>query len=77
MSTDTINSERLIGRLRELSSIGRREDSGVNRQAFTPEDGEARRLVVVWAEDAGLQSSIDAIGNLFIRFTPEGRVRAN
>jgi len=67
-----IDGERLISRLRTLARIGARADGGVNRQALTPEDAAARKLVVGWAREAGLAAETDAIGNLYLRHTPAG-----
>lgn len=65
-----IDGERLITRLRTLARIGARADGGVNRQALTPEDAAARKLVVGWAQEAGLAAETDPIGNLYLRHTP-------
>lgn len=67
-----VDGERLIARLRALARIGARADGGVNRQALTPEDAEARKLVVGWAQEAGLDAETDPIGNLYLRHTPAG-----
>lgn len=67
-----IDGERLISRLRTLARIGARADGGVNRQALTPEDAAARKLVVGWAQEAGLAAETDPIGNLYLRHTPAG-----
>jgi len=72
MTDCIINANRLIGRLQELATIGQRPDGGLDRQAFSAEDSEARRLVVAWARDAGFYSASDSAGNLFLRYAPEG-----
>src|SRR5262249_60983626 len=41
--------------------------AGVTRQALTPEDIEGRRVFRGWGEKAGLQPSMDSMGNLFLR----------
>lgn len=69
----SIDQDRLLNRLREMAEIGRRDDGGVDRQAFTPEDAQARRLMVDWAAAAGLETCTDAVGNLFMRHVPDGR----
>jgi beta-ureidopropionase / N-carbamoyl-L-amino-acid hydrolase len=62
-----INSTRLWERHRAIAQIGATGRGGVNRQALTPEDAEARRLVLSWSEARNYSTTIDAIGNLFIR----------
>ena len=51
----------------DLAAIGATPKGGVNRQALTPEEAEARRLLVDWAAELGLISFSDAAGNLFLR----------
>ncbi|MGF7033202.1 allantoate deiminase/N-carbamoyl-L-amino-acid hydrolase [Paenibacillus mucilaginosus] len=63
----TISSERLHGRLEALSQIGRLGETGVRRLALTKEDKEGVLLVKSWMEEAGLQTRIDAFGNLIGR----------
>ncbi len=52
----------------ELGRIGSTKSGGVNRQALTVEDGQARRLVMEWAVALGAEPRMDTIGNLFLRF---------
>ena len=66
-SAPTINSTRLWERHRAIAQIGATGRGGVNRQALTPEDAEARRLVLSWTEARNYSTVIDAIGNLFVR----------
>jgi N-carbamoyl-L-amino-acid hydrolase len=40
---------------------------GVNRPCLTDLDRQARRLLLGWAEKAGLGASVDRLGNLFLR----------
>ncbi len=70
--TASIDGDRLIARLRTLAKIGGRSDGGVNRQAFTTEDAEARNLMMQWADEAGFTAATDPIGNLFLRYSPPG-----
>jgi N-carbamoyl-L-amino-acid hydrolase len=42
-------------------------NGGVDRQAFTAQEIEARRLFARWAGELGCQLFVDDIGNLFIR----------
>lgn len=56
----------------QLATIGAYEDAatglmGVNRQALTDEDGQGRRLLIDWMQEAGLQVTIDEMGNIFGR----------
>ncbi|RAP78048.1 M20 family metallo-hydrolase [Paenibacillus montanisoli] len=60
----TINRERLHRRIEELAQIGKLGDTGVCRLALSPEDLQGVLLVKEWMEDAGLQTRIDAFGNL-------------
>lgn len=62
-----VSGERLWGRLMRLAEIGATPKGGVNRQALTPEDAEARALVVEWARELGFSVYQDDIGNLFLR----------
>ncbi|MCH4564330.1 M20 family metallo-hydrolase [Halomonas sp. EGI 63088] len=50
-----------------LASHGALARGGVNRQAFTAVDADARLQLMAWAAESGLEPSIDAIGNLFLR----------
>lgn len=78
MSAQTMNSalnvnrERLVASLEALGKIGSYRDEatallGVNRLALSAADGEGRRHVVALMKEAGLQVSIDAIGNVYGR----------
>lgn len=65
-----INRDRLWATLSELGEIGAYDDKetglqGVCRLALTDEDIAGRELVLGWMTDAGLDISIDAIGNVF------------
>lgn len=62
-----INGARLLERHGAIARIGATGRGGVNRQALTPEDAEARRLLLSWTEARGYSATIDAIGNLFVR----------
>lgn len=70
--TVRVNQARLIDRLRQLAKIGARPEGGLNRQAFTDEDGQARKLMVSWATEAGLTVTTDEIGNLYMAHRPDG-----
>ena len=51
----------------ELAKIGATPKGGVNRAALSPLDIEARAQFARWGVGLGLASSIDPMGNLFIR----------
>ncbi len=67
-----VDGARLYESLKALGRIGAYTDEatglvGVNRLALTRADGEGRRLVVSWMEEAGLEVTVDRIGNVFAR----------
>ena len=62
-----VSKDRLWSRLMAMSEIGKVGSCGVNRQAFTEEDIQARRLLAQWGRALGLASFHDQIGNLFLR----------
>lgn len=48
-----------------FSEIGSTGDGGVDRMEATPANGAARRRLVAWMEEIGLQVRIDRVGNIF------------
>jgi N-carbamoyl-L-amino-acid hydrolase len=60
-----IDPERLWDSLMEMARIGPGIAGGNNRQALTVEDGEARALFKRWCDDAGLETGVDRMGNMF------------
>jgi N-carbamoyl-L-amino-acid hydrolase len=71
----TIDAARLWRRLMALGAVrGALPQGGVGRQALTPGEIEAWKLVIGWAEAAGLEAATDPVGNLFL--TRPGRDRA-
>ena len=66
-ASEFVSQERLWTRLMAMAEIGRVGATGVNRAAFSPEDVEARRLLVSWGRALGMTAEHDAIGNLFLR----------
>lgn len=62
-----INEDRLWGSLMELAEIGATAKGGVARLALTEEDKRGRDLFMRWCEEAGLQTRIDRMGNIFAR----------
>ncbi len=63
----TVDANRLWSRLMDMAKIGATAEGGVNRQAFSQEDIEARRLLTSWSRERGYEVAIDSIGNLFVR----------
>lgn len=61
-----VDGARLWDRLMQLARIGGTPAGGVNRQALSTEEIEAWRVVIGWAEAAGLQPGTDDAGNLFL-----------
>jgi N-carbamoyl-L-amino-acid hydrolase len=66
-AAQSVNETRLLDRHAQLASIGAIDPVGMNRQALTDADIEARRLVLSWAAERGYGTAIDDIGNMFIR----------
>jgi beta-ureidopropionase / N-carbamoyl-L-amino-acid hydrolase len=62
-----IDGERLWGSLMQLASIGATAKGGVCRLALSDLDKQGRDLVLGWACDAGMEVTIDKIGNGFMR----------
>lgn len=59
-----INADRLMGDLKELGAIGYIEGEGANRMAYSRAFFQGRDFVRRKMEEAGLTTSIDAVGNL-------------
>lgn len=59
-----VNIKRLIGDINELGSIGWTDGAGANRMAYSKAFFEGRDFVQRRMEEAGLVTSIDAVGNL-------------
>ena len=62
-----INGDRLWSSLMELAKIGATPKGGVCRLTLTDLDKQGRDLVLGWARDAGMEITIDKIGNGFMR----------
>ncbi|NTE56902.1 Zn-dependent hydrolase [Agrobacterium tumefaciens] len=62
-----VNGERLLANLDRFAAIGATKKGGVNRQALTRLDREARRLLAQLAVERGFSVFQDPIANLFIR----------
>jgi beta-ureidopropionase / N-carbamoyl-L-amino-acid hydrolase len=65
-----INGGRLLADLRRLAEFGAYK-SGVHRPTFSLQDIEARRWLAGRFAEAGLEASIDGIGNVFGRSRPD------
>jgi N-carbamoyl-L-amino-acid hydrolase len=66
-----LDQARLWSRLMKLATAGATPAGGVNRQAFSPADVQARRMLSDWGRELGLKPYGDEIGNLYLRC--EGR----
>ena len=62
-----INGDRLWESLMTLAQIGATPAGGVNRQALTLLDKEARNLFSDWCREIGCIVRVDPIGNIFAR----------
>ncbi|PRO67283.1 Zn-dependent hydrolase [Alkalicoccus urumqiensis] len=58
---------RLEERLKKINSIGRREEPGLFRLAYSKEESEAAALFRTWCEEEGMTCREDAAGNLICR----------
>ncbi len=67
-----VDEKQLWQRHMTMAKIGGYGQSGVNRQAFSVEDNQARTLMSDWANEMQLTQFVDSIGNLFFRYQPEG-----
>jgi len=67
-----IDPDRLLADLRTLRSIGA-QGPGVVRPAFSASDMEARRWLKGRYEEAGLEATIDGVGNVFGRSRGRGK----
>ena len=63
-----VSEGRLWNDLMELAKVGSVGGGGVTRLAFTPEDLEAKGLVVRWLEEAGAKVRFDTAGNVIARY---------
>ncbi|MBA4344497.1 MAG: Zn-dependent hydrolase [Methylibium sp.] len=62
-----IDGQRLWNSLMELARIGATDKGGVCRLALTELDKQGRDLVTRWAREAGMNVTVDKIGNAFMR----------
>ncbi|WP_182086447.1 Zn-dependent hydrolase [Aureimonas sp. ME7] len=71
-SRPAIRPERLAERIRRFAAIGATGRGGVDRQALTPGDRDARRLLKSLAEARGFSVRQDEMANLFVRREGQG-----
>ena len=62
-----VNGPRLRSSLEAMAEIGATPGGGVQRLTLTPEDKQARDLLVSWLEEIELDVTIDEMGNIFGR----------
>ena len=70
MATETnisINQDRLWDSLMTMAKIGPGIAGGNNRQTVTLEDGDARKLLQKWSEEAGMTMKVDELGSMFLK----------
>lgn len=65
--TPSINADRLWQSIMDIARIGPTPDGGSCRLALSPEDAEARALLLDWCKPLDLHFEQDAIGNMFLR----------
>jgi N-carbamoyl-L-amino-acid hydrolase len=65
--TPSINAGRLWQSIIEVARIGATPEGGSCRLALSPEDTQARALLLDWCKPLGLHFEQDAIGNMFLR----------
>lgn len=66
-AAERVDEARLWQRHLDLAEIGATPKGGVNRQALTAEEVEARKLLARWAAELELEVLTDDIGNVFLR----------
>jgi N-carbamoyl-L-amino-acid hydrolase len=67
MSDVRVDGSRFRERFESFNEIGATEAGGVNRPALSDENREARDTLVEWFEAAGLDVTVDEMGNIFGR----------
>ena len=72
-SIPTVDGAEIQRRLHELAQISVLPDR-LWRPSYTPQEGQARRLLTSWFAQAGLSTRLDAAGNLFGRAGGAGQV---
>jgi beta-ureidopropionase / N-carbamoyl-L-amino-acid hydrolase len=65
--TPAINADRLWQSIMDMARIGSTPEGGSCRLALSPEDTDARALLLGWSKPLNLRFEQDAIGNMFLR----------
>ena len=65
--TAAVDEDRLWRMHMEMAKFGATAKGGVCREALTPEDNQARKLLTEWAAELNCHVSMDAIGNMYVR----------
>jgi beta-ureidopropionase / N-carbamoyl-L-amino-acid hydrolase len=63
-----VSGDRVWHRLMALAKFGALPKGGVNRQALSNEEIQARAEIIRWARAIGLEASSDVAANLFLRY---------
>jgi beta-ureidopropionase / N-carbamoyl-L-amino-acid hydrolase len=66
--SERVSGKRLWQRHMDLACFGARDDGGVDRQALSDAEIEARAQMVAWGRSLGLSPFTDSAANLFLRF---------
>jgi N-carbamoyl-L-amino-acid hydrolase len=65
--TPSIDADRLWQSIMDIALIGPTPEGGSCRLALSPEDAQARQLLLDWCKPLNLHFEQDAIGNMFLR----------
>jgi N-carbamoyl-L-amino-acid hydrolase len=65
--TPSINADRLWQSIMDMARIGPTPEGGSCRLALSPEDAQARALLLEWCKPLHVHLERDAIGNMFLR----------
>lgn len=69
LSRNGVSGERLAERLHAVSRIGLTAENGSRRIAFSPEEQQAKDLLMTWMQEAGLEVTQDGAGNVIGRLS--------
>lgn len=61
----SVNIDRVRKRLEKLSLIGKQADDGTTRLSYSKEWKKAVDLIISWMHEIGMETRLDAVGNLF------------
>ncbi len=65
--TPSINADRLWQSIMDMARIGPTPEGGSCRLALSPEDAQARALLLEWCRPLNLRFEQDAVGSMFVR----------